>query len=377
LTVILFAGGGTGGHLMPALAIAEAMVEADPSIEPYFVGAHRGIEARILPARPWRHTLLPFEPIYRRQWWRNVSLPLALWRSVRGIRQVLERERPALAIGTGGYASGPALWVASRMGIPTVIQEQNAFPGLSTRRLARQARQIHLGFPEARAFIRPGAGTQVFDSGNPISGPPRGHRPAAGGGPQRLEAKRSLGFEPGRPLVLVTGGSQGARPINLAVAEALEGGRWPEGVQLLWQTGAAGFDEFSARAGSREPSSVRASAFLDPIAPAYDGADLVVSRAGAMTLAEVAAWGLPSVLIPLPTAAANHQLGNARATSESGAAALLEQHNLTGQTLGALVGRLLGDPAGLAVMASASLARARPLAAQAIAGEALRLLSRA
>src|SRR5689334_14250821 len=110
MPVVLFAGGGTGGHLMPALAIADAMVALDPSIEPYFVGALRGVEAKVLPTRPWRHTLLPFEPIYRKQWWKNVRLPFSTVRSLMGIRKILRAEQPVLAIGTGGYASGPALW---------------------------------------------------------------------------------------------------------------------------------------------------------------------------------------------------------------------------------------------------------------------------
>ena len=371
MSVVLFAGGGTGGHLMPALAIADAMVAADPSIEPFFVGAQRGIEARVLPKRRWRHVLLPMEPIYRRQWWKNVRLPWSVYQTLRQLRGVLVRESPVLAIGTGGYVSGPVLWAASLRGVPTLIQEQNAFPGFATRRLAHRARQIHLGFPEARAYLEPGPRTEIFDSGNPILPPPELWLRALGDTRLRAEAKATL-FDPGRPLVLVLGGSQGARAINQVVAEAIAGGLWPAQAQLLWQTGSANLDELAHLAAPGR----RVVGFIDPIAPAYAAADLVVARAGAITSAELAAWGLPAILIPLPTAAANHQLRNARALAEGGAAVLLEQRSLTGQTLAKAVQDLLEDPAKMADLSRSIRARARPDAAREIAHKALLLVSK-
>jgi UDP-N-acetylglucosamine--N-acetylmuramyl-(pentapeptide) pyrophosphoryl-undecaprenol N-acetylglucosamine transferase len=320
----------------------------------------------VLPQRRWRHVLLPLEPIYRRQWWKNIGLPVSIFRSLRRLRLVLSRESPALAVGTGGYVSGPALWAAALRGVPTVIQEQNAYPGFATRRLARRARQIHLGFPEARARLRPGPDTEVFDSGNPIQPPP------ADGRRLTTDGKRGLGFVPDAPLVLVVGGSQGALGINRLVADAIHAGQWPANVQLLWQTGPASYAEF------KELSAVsrKLSAFIDPISPAYQAADLVIARAGAITLAEIAAWGLPAILIPLPTAAANHQLQNARTLAGSGAAVLLEQGGLTGPALVRTVTGLLADPAKMADLSQAIRARARPDAARVIAHEALRLVSK-
>lgn len=371
MSVVLFAGGGTGGHLMPALAIAEAMVEVDPGIEPFFVGAQRGIEARVLPQRPWRHVLLPVEPIYRREWWKNVRLPWSMFRTLRQLRRVLIRENPVLAIGTGGYVSGPALWAASLRGVPTVIQEQNAFPGFATRRLARRARQIHLGFKEARAFLEPGPSTEIFDTGNPILPPPELWRRALGDSGLKAEAKIALGFDPARPVVLVLGGSQGAQAINQAVAEALESGSWPAAVQLLWQTGSRNLDQLVHHLSPDR----KVVGFIDPIAPAYALADLVIARSGAITLAELAAWGLPAILVPLPTAAADHQSTNAMALAAGGAAVLLEQRHLTRQTLPKTVQDLLGDPARMADLSMAIHARARPEAAREIAHKALRLVS--
>ena len=364
MTTVLFAGGGTGGHLMPALAIAEAMVRLEPGIEPFFVGAERGVEARVLPARRWRHVLLPLEPIYRRQWWRNAGLPFSAWRSLRGLGRVLAEHVPALAVGTGGYVSGLSIWAAARRGIPVVLQEQNAIPGFATRRLAHRARQIHLGFPEARQHLRPGPDTQVLDSGNPIVPPPTERE-------DRGVAKEHYGFQAHRPLVVVVGGSQGSLALNRAVAAAIGEGHWPSDVQLLWQTGQGSHAQFER---FTRPGLVRLEAFLDPMGEAYAAADLVVCRSGAMTLAELAAWGLPAVLVPLPTAAANHQLSNARALASAGAAVLLEQHDLTGRSLASGVAGLLASPARMADLSRAVSARARPGAAEQIAGAALHLL---
>lgn len=367
MTVVLFTGGGTGGHLMPALAIAEEMVRLDASVRPFFVGSRRGIEASVLPQRPWPFELLPLEPLWRRRWWRNVRLPGALAASLVAVNRILARERPALVVGTGGYVAGPVVWAAMRRGVPAVLQEANAFPGLVTRWLARRAAQVHLGFPEARTRLAVGPGTAVFDSGNPIPPPPSPRPPAS-------DAKRKLGFPADRPLLFVTGGSQGALAINRAVAAALERGRLAPGggggASVLWQCGAASLDQFESLAVA---GRVAVRGFIDPVADAYAAADLVVSRAGG-TLASLAAWGLPAILVPLPTSAAGHQLHNATALADAGAAVLLPQASLTPDTLSAAVADLLGDPARMAQLSSRILARARPDAATRIASEALGLM---
>jgi UDP-N-acetylglucosamine--N-acetylmuramyl-(pentapeptide) pyrophosphoryl-undecaprenol N-acetylglucosamine transferase len=350
---------------MPALAIADAMVRLDPSVRPFFVGSLRGIEANVLPQRPWPYALLPLEPIRRHQWWLNATLPLSLLRVLRQVSGLVAKHRPVLVVGTGGYAAGPVAWGAGRLGVPGVLQEQNAFPGLTTRRLAGQVRQIHLGFPEARRYLRPGRRTQVFDSGNPILPPPTVR-------PERRKAKARWGFGADQAVVLVVGGSQGALPINAAVDAALGEGRWPEGTGLLWQSGSATFERFAARS-DRHRVVVRA--FIDPIADAYAAADLVVGRAGAMTIAELCAWGLPAILIPLPTAAAGHQLTNARALADAGAAVLLEQSSANASVLSDRIRSLLGDPAGLAHLSQAASDRAHPDAAEFIASKALGILS--
>ena len=363
MTTVLFTGGGTGGHLMPALAIAEEMVRLDPRVQPFFIGAQRGIEATVLPQRPWPYELLPLEPLWRRRWWRNMRLPFALYASLRAVRAILRRENPALVVGTGGYVAGPVVWAAMNRGVPAVLVEANAYPGVATRWLARRARQVHLGFPEARARLEVGPDTVIVDSGNPIPPPPSPPPPKA-------DAKRKFGLAADRPLVFVTGGSQGALAINRAVADILASGPFPAGASLLWQCGAVSLEQF---ARFRVPGRVVVEPFIDPVADAYAAADLVVARAGG-TVASLAAWGLPAILIPLPTSAAGHQLSNARALAGAGAAVLLEQAELSGKTLADAVASLLNDPARMAGLRSRMEARARPEAATTIASEALKVM---
>ena len=354
---VLIAGGGTGGHLMPALAIAEALRRAHPDWRIVLAGASRGVEATILPTRDFPYHLLPAEPIYRRQWWKNLRWPMLALRLIKAVNRLLDLERPAVVIGTGGYASGPVVWRAARRGIPTAIQEQNAAPGFASRRLAGSVREIWLGVPEARRQLHPGRQTRVVDTGSPIVPPDPGLRPAA------LER---FGLSSDRPVVLVTGGSQGALAVNRAVAEWLNAGHPGAGgidAQIIWTTGRGTYEQFKAY---HRPPAVQVFEFLDPMSYAYAVADLAISRAGMMTLAELCAWGIPSILIPLPTAAADHQTPNARVLSDAGAAIHLPQRDLTPARLEELVVGLLSDPVRLRTMAAAALARGQPDAASRI-----------
>jgi UDP-N-acetylglucosamine--N-acetylmuramyl-(pentapeptide) pyrophosphoryl-undecaprenol N-acetylglucosamine transferase len=351
---VLIAGGGTGGHLMPALSVAAALADSS-DLEPVLVGAVRGVEARLLPTRPFRYHLLPAEPIYRRTWWKNARWPFVAASLLKQLRALFRTEQPVAVLGTGGYASAPVVWWASRLGIPTAIQEQNAYPGLANRWLARVVDEVFLGVPEAAAFLRPGAKTRVRETGNPIVPPT----------PERAPAARArFGFREGRPVVLVTGGSQGALALNRAVEAWLASG-WPEDTDLLWVTGPGTHAQFAPH---HRPPHVHVIPFLDPMADGYAVSDLVVSRAGMITVAELCAWGLPSVLVPLPTAAADHQTSNAKTMAVAGAAILLPQSELDLARLQADVGRLLSDPHARQEMAMRARERGRPLAAREIAG---------
>jgi UDP-N-acetylglucosamine--N-acetylmuramyl-(pentapeptide) pyrophosphoryl-undecaprenol N-acetylglucosamine transferase len=348
---IVIAGGGTGGHLMPALALAR--VAADLGHEVVLVGAARGIEAQILPRHPFPFHLLPMEPLYRKAWWRNARWPVIAVRAWQSAGQVLRDARPAIVIGTGGYAAGPVVWRAQRARIPTAIQEQNAFPGLTTRLLARGARQVHLGFPEARLRLSPGPRTQVFVFGNPITPPARLEAAAARG---------EFGLAPERRTVLVFGGSQGARALNETIARVIQRGVLGD-LNLLWGTGEAHIDHYAPLA---VPGRIVVRGFFDPIGSAYAAAQLVVARAGAMTVAELCAWGKPSVLVPLPTAAADHQTFNARALANAGASVLLLEREFTPEAFSRTVGGLVLDDTRLDALARSARGRGHPNAARTI-----------
>ena len=266
-----------------------------------------------------------------------------------------------IVIGTGGYVAGPVVWRAQRARLPTALVEENAFPGLTTRWLARAARQVHLGFPEARERLSPGKRTEVFTLGNPVRPPEPG---------DRSTALVSLGLEPGRPSVLVFGGSQGARSLNYAVAAALER-RLLGDANILWGTGAA---HAAALARYAVPGRVVVRGFFDPMTEPYRAADLVVSRAGAMTVAELCAWGKPSILVPLPTAAADHQTHNARALAAAGAAIHLAERELSAHSLAQSITELLDAPARLASLAAHARGRGHPDASREIVSRILTLV---
>ena len=367
---VIFAGGGTGGHLYPALNIAAAMRAARPELETVFVGARRGVEARVLPEQGVEYRLLPLQPIHRRQPWRNWRLVPGLLGSVWGLARLTARSRPSLVVGTGGYASGPACGWAVLTGIPVALQEQNAFPGLATRWMSRFARQIHVGFPEATEYLEPGKRTEVHEHGNPIT-PPESD-------PDRDAARRFFGLDEAATVALVVGGSQGARAINDAVLAAVErvaegGATRPDSLEILWATGPAHADAILARLEDAGATDwVHAVGYIHEMPKALAAADLAVSRAGAMGTAELLAWGVPAVLVPLPTAAADHQAHNARALEEAGAAIALSEDELTPDRLWGELTALAGDEPTRRRMGDRALERARPDAARRIAEDLLR-----
>lgn len=370
-TVAVFSGGGTGGHLYPALALAEALRALRPDVTPVFVGAERGIEARILPARGVEHLLLPVRGLDRSRPLANLGVLRALADSMSRVRQAFRGWRPGLVVVTGGYAGGPAGIAARLMGIPLALQEQNATPGMTTRLLSRWARQIHVAFPEARDRLPRAARHRVRVSGNPVS-PPVLLDPAA--------ARARMGVPSEGTLVLVVGGSQGSAALNALLLDAIRGvgqGRLlrPLGMQLLWSTGPTHLESVrAALAAAGSPDWVHPVGYLDDMPSALAASELAVSRAGAMATSEFLAWGLPAVLVPLPTAAADHQSRNAEALAAAGAAIHLPQAGLDGVALWTAVARLAADPDRRDAMTRAARERGRPEAAREIAGELAELL---
>lgn len=378
-TAVLFAGGGTGGHLYPALALADAMQAERPGLRVHFAGAARGVEATVLPRLDVPHTLLPFQPIYRDRAWRNWRLVPALAGSLRALARLFGSLGPGLVVGTGGYASGPTCAWALVKGVPVAVQEQNSWPGLTTRLLARRARQVHLGFPEAERHLAPGPRTRVFAFGNPIRPPD----PSL----DRAACRAEFGLARDALVALVVGGSQGSRAINEALLGALSavtaGGPdtrpsslgAPGGLEILWATGPAHIDAIQRRVAALGlEHCVHAVSYLDAMAIALAAADLAISRAGAIGTAELMAWGIPALLVPLPTAAADHQTHNARVLADAGAAVLVPETELTPRRLWDELTSLASDGARRNAMARVARERARPEAARDIARELLTLL---
>jgi UDP-N-acetylglucosamine--N-acetylmuramyl-(pentapeptide) pyrophosphoryl-undecaprenol N-acetylglucosamine transferase len=332
---------------MPALAIADELRRTRPDWRIVLAGAERGLEARLLPTRSFPFRLLPAEPLYRRQPLRNLRWPFILPRLLRSVEALLDEERPAVVVGTGGYAAAPVIWRAARRGIPTTMLELNAFPGLAVRLLARRVRELWLGSPEARGHLRIGPATEIVDTGAPIVPPD----PAL-----RQPARGRFGLAAELPVLLVTGGSQGALAINEVIAAWLRSGGGA-GVQVLWTTGRHSYERYR---DLHRPPAVQVYDFLDPMAPAYAVADLAVSRAGMMTLAELAAWGIPALVVPLPTAAADHQTPNARAVEAAGAGIHVPQPEFTVSRLSELVDWFRLEAGVRQTMSQAARNRGRP-----------------
>lgn len=367
----VFSGGGTGGHLYPALALSDALTELRPDIVPFFVGAERGLEARVLPERGFDHLLLPVRGLIRGALWKNVGV---LWGHLRSLIRTglaFGRLRPAVVVVTGGYAGGPAGITAWFMGIPLALQEQNSYPGVTTRLLSRLSRQIHLAYPEARDHLPAGVRERARVTGNPIR-TPRSE--------DQAEARGTFGLEPDGPVVLVVGGSQGSVALNRGVLDAVrqvEAGALerPKGLQLLWATGPANYEHVSEVLDSLgSPGWVHPRGYIEAMGTALSAAEVSVSRAGASTTSELLAWGVPSVLVPLPSSAEAHQAHNAEALANAGAAVHLPESELDGGSLWEALGRILGNATRWQTMREAALQRSNPSAGRVIASDLATLL---
>ncbi len=359
---ILFAGGGTGGHLFPGIALAEEFLARDPATRVVFAGTSRGLEARIIPERGWPLACLEVYGLVGIRGWRRIksvaSLPKALVQAL----IILVRYRPSLVVGLGGYASAPVLLAAMIGGIPFVIQEQNAFPGLVNRLLAPFAGAVFTAFPEASQHLKSRC---LHDFGNPL-------RKLADPAAEKVVKKPlAAGIK-----LLVIGGSQGARVLNRKVPPAfLEFLRTHPDAHIVHQTGPADLTsvEQAYRAAGKQAEVVD---FITDIGERYRWADLVIARAGALTLAEIAGLGKPAILVPFPHAAHDHQTFNARAFARAGAAELIPEAELDSSGLARKFAALAGDGRQLEQMGAAARSLARPGAREKIVEYCLQLLER-
>ncbi|MGA1581772.1 MAG: undecaprenyldiphospho-muramoylpentapeptide beta-N-acetylglucosaminyltransferase [Saprospiraceae bacterium] len=311
---VIISGGGTGGHVFPAIAIAEALRVMRPAIDILFVGAKGKLEMEKVPQAGFRIVGLAISGFQRRLTVRNLLFPFRLLGSLWRSRGIVRRFKPDVVVGVGGYASGPLVEMATRMGVPALIQEQNSLPGVTNRILASKADRICVAYEGMDRFFPKG---KLLLTGNPI----RKGVQMDGGNPD--DAKRHFGLDPTKAMVLVVGGSLGARSINEGMRDQIDLIRSRTGVQWLWQYGKLYENEFGTCATALLPQ-VSAVAFVDAMNMAYAAADVVITRAGALTISELALCGKAAVLVPSPNVAEDHQTKNARALADAGAARLVK-----------------------------------------------------
>jgi UDP-N-acetylglucosamine--N-acetylmuramyl-(pentapeptide) pyrophosphoryl-undecaprenol N-acetylglucosamine transferase len=353
---ILIAAGGTGGHLFPAIAVAEEIMRAtNNSCTIEFIGTSDRIESTIVPKHGYALHTIPIHGLQKLFSLATLRLPLEIFRSIALSRKVIENLKADCVICAGAYLSYPVGIAASQLGTPLFLLESNAEPGKTIKRLAGRAEKIYTAFPGSHRYFPVSLASRIYALGNPV-------RSTLQTLCDKAEAKERLGFKPDKPTVLVMGGSLGARSINQAMQESLRQ-FIARDIQILWQTGKNYvFDQTLAP----KTDGLKVVPFVDDMALAYSAADIVVSRAGATTIAELALARKPAILIPFPFAANDHQTANARELAEHGAAILLPDAEAK-ERLFASASGLLSNSTAQEAMARAIEKFARPDAARAIA----------
>lgn len=363
---IIISGGGTGGHVFPAIAIAQAICRQEPDSDILFVGAEGRMEMEKVPAAGFRIEGLPVTGFQRRLTLSNLAFPFRLMKSMIRAKQIVKSFDPDIVIGVGGYASGPILRVASGMGIPTLIQEQNSFPGITNRMLARSASRICVAYEGMSEFF---PSEKIVLTGNPV------RNDIESAAVSRSEAYRHFNLDPAKKTILVVGGSLGARTINEAISHFITSEKFRERrCQLLWQTGKYYHEAIKTR-HDPIPEGVTLLPFIDRMDMAYSSADLIISRAGAIAISELYLVGKPAILIPSPNVAEDHQTKNARALENRGAALLIRDSDAVA-TLGDIINSALENADLLTSLSFNIRQMAMPGAAAKIAGEALGLAVR-
>ena len=318
----LFAGGGTGGHIYPAIALAEELLQRQPESDIHFVGTKKGLERKVVPEKGFPLHLIAVRGVARYRTMANLLFPFRLlWSLIQSVALLL-RLRPRAVIGTGGYVSGPVLYAASVLNVPTLIQEQNSYPGITTRLLARRVDRVHLSFQSSKNYLK--KKDNLFVTGNPVR-----HLDVS---VSQNKARQHFGLDGDRVTLFVFGGSQGASAINQALLEGLEAILQEIDLQIIWSTGPSDYQEIQQKAEIRK-SRLFLAPFITDMPMAYRAADCALARAGAITLAELTACGCPAILIPYPYAAAHHQEENAKTLEKEGAAKMILQSELTPQIL--------------------------------------------
>lgn len=365
---IIVSGGGTGGHIYPAVTIANQIKEKQPDAEIIFVGTREGLECEIVPRYGYPIEFIEVAGFQRKLSLDTIKSAFKLLAGLIDALKLIRKIKPDLVVGTGGYVCGPVLFLAALQGIPTCIQEQNAMPGVTNKILAHFVKKVFLGYQEAGKYF--GGNSEKIFTGNPIR-------------KEILEVSRATAIEkfkldPAKKTILVSGGSRGARSINdaMALVETSLAGR--SDVQVIHITGETGYEKFIGQVEKKVLMSdnIKVFRYMHDMPMALAAADLAIFRSGAIGLAELMARGIPSILVPYPYATANHQEHNARAVEGAGGAVVILDKELTGEILLKQIESLLADESKLQKMKDAAKALGRPEAAEDIARKVLALLKK-
>lgn len=361
---ILIAGGGTGGHVYPAMATIEALKKKG-DFQFLYVGGKHGIETRIVPRYQIPLKTIWISGFARSLTVKNLTFPVKLLMSLYQSWNIVRKFNPHVAVGTGGYVSGPVLFAAAKRGVPVLIQEQNVYPGVTTRLMAKYARRICLSFADARKYF-PQYSEKLVVTGNPV----RQDLTAI----SREAALKSLGLESGKLTLVIFGGSQGARSINTTMINILPELAEKYQLQVIWQTGESQF--YAVQEQFRyEGKNIKMMSYIQDMDAAYAAADVVICRAGAITLAELAIVAKPAVLVPYPFAAGNHQEHNSRTIAGAGAALMVAEKEGWEAKLQNAIETLLENPELREQQSNAWKKLALPNAAEVISAEILKLMN--
>ncbi|MCH8903001.1 MAG: undecaprenyldiphospho-muramoylpentapeptide beta-N-acetylglucosaminyltransferase [Bacteroidetes bacterium] len=358
---IIISGGGTGGHIFPAIAIADTFRELVPSAEILFVGASDRMEMQKIPEAGYEIIGLWISGFQRKLSFKNLLVPFKVLSSIQKSKSVIRKFKPDAVVGVGGYASGPLLYVASSRNIPTLIQEQNSYAGITNKILRKRVDKICVAYEKMERFF---PAEKLIMTGNPVRTDIRNLEE------KREEALQAFNLDPDKKVILVIGGSLGARTINETLIKNISK-LLDEGLQILWQTGVSQFEMIKEKTGDLQ--GVVVTAFIKKMHLAYAAADLVVSRAGALAISELCIVRKPSILVPSPFVVEDHQTKNAYALVEKKAAILVADKNLEQQLVPEIL-RLIGDEEKMNTLKNNIGQLAKPDASQRIAEEIIKMI---
>ncbi|MCR5819343.1 MAG: undecaprenyldiphospho-muramoylpentapeptide beta-N-acetylglucosaminyltransferase [Bacteroidaceae bacterium] len=361
---VIISGGGTGGHIFPALSIANAIKNIKPEADILFVGAEGRMEMQRVPAAGYPIKGLPIAGFDRKHLWKNIAVLWKIFKSQRMARRIIRDFRPDVAVGVGGYASGPTLNMAAKMGIPTLLQEQNSYAGVTNKLLAKNARKICVAYEGMERFFPK---EKIILTGNPV------RQQLAKCPFSHAQAVEKIGLNPIRPVVLIIGGSLGARTINESVLNSL-GAIAETRVQFVWQTGGYYFNEIQKTLTERGcPQNLKVTDFISHMDEAYRAADLVISRAGASSISEICLLGKPAILVPSPNVAEDHQTHNAMALVNRNAALMVRDADAVEQLIPLAIKTLTEPTNPYRSLGENALAMAFRDSAEVIANEVIKL----